>query len=102
MKQNFYWQIAINAASCAASPVAGPVPTVIPVPVLLIGFRTRREQRRVQSLLLNAPLASVQDYLKSLPPRIKAGEVGYYTGAVRVPPISQAGLTAWYHIRSLT
>ena len=68
---NNWWWLAINGASCTASPVAMPPNlNVSPTPEQLMGFRTRQEQLSAQKLMLNAPISKVRRYMeKTIPPQ---------------------------------
>lgn len=89
-----WWWIAINGTSCAASPVDSKhVPTVVPTPEQLIGYRTQFEQLAAQRLILQAPEEKVKRYLESLPRRIQSGEVQYVRPDDPEPPTH--GQTQW-------
>lgn len=90
-----WWWLAVNGASCAACflPIERERLQVSPNPEQLIGFRTSEEQRNAQSLLLEAPIEEVRDYMRSLRPRIDAGEVAYFCPKNPEPPTR--GQTMW-------
>lgn len=72
-----YWWLAINGASCAASPI--PLPdhvAVRPTPERLLGYRTQAEQLDDQHRFLHHPADSVRNYVRQLlPMKVKAGEI---------------------------
>ncbi len=95
-EEDEWWWLAVNGASCAACFVQARAADleVAPVPEQLIGFRTREEQLEIQQFLLTAPIEHVDRYLASLPPKIKAGEVGYVRPRNPEPPTH--GPTNWH------
>jgi hypothetical protein len=72
-----YWWLAINRASCAASPIALPDSVVVsPTPERLLGYRTQAEQLDDQHRFLHHPVKSVRNYVRQLMPiKVKAGEI---------------------------
>ncbi len=90
-----FWWLAINGASCAACFIDVEIDRVevSPMPEQLVGFRNQEEQLRIQRFMLSAPIEEVGRYVKSLPSRIDAGEVGYLRPTHPEPPTS--GETAW-------
>lgn len=95
-EEDEWWWLAVNGASCAACFVQARAADleVAPVPEQLIGFRTREEQLEIQQFLLTAPIEDVDRYLASLPPKIKAGEMGYVRPRNPEPPTH--GPTNWH------
>ena len=89
-----WWWIAINGASCTACfiPCTESV-AVSPVPELLLGFKTQDEQLEVQHFLLTAPTDEVAKYMKSLPSKIRSGEVHYIRPENPEPPTE--GHSTW-------
>jgi hypothetical protein len=90
-----WWWIAINGASCAASSFPLPATVrVIPTPEQLLGFRTREEQMAAQRLLLTGPVKKVRRYMsKTIPARVRGGEVAYIRPSQPEPPTH--GPTQW-------
>jgi len=89
-----WWWIAINGASCAAAPAPSrSVPSVVPTPEQLIGYRTQHEQLEAQRLILREPMEQVNEYLEGLPSRIQSGELRYFRPAKPEPPTH--GQTHW-------
>jgi hypothetical protein len=72
-----YWWLAINGASCAASPFPLPDHVVVrPTPERLLGYRTQKEQLDDQHRFLHHPLDSVRNYVRqTLPRKVRAGEI---------------------------
>jgi hypothetical protein len=89
-----WWWLAVNGASVAASfvPFKTP-PTVSPVPVFMIGFRTFEEQHKIQQFLLAAPIIDIEQFMGQLPSRIDAGEIAYVRLENPEPPTR--GQTMW-------
>ena len=93
-KHRDFWWLAINGASCAASPCAlRPSVEVIPTPEQLLGFPTRDEQIQVQTFLLTAPINDVERFLVELTPRVLSGEVEAIRPENPQPPTE--GPTQW-------
>ena len=91
---NQWWWIATNGASCAAAPAPSrSVPSVVPTPEQLIGYRTQHEQLEAQRLILWAPMEQVNEYLGALPRRIRIGEIKYVRP--NGPEPSTQGQTRW-------
>ena len=91
---NQWWWIATNGASCAAAPAPSrSVPSVVPTPEQLIGYRTQHEQLEAQRLILWAPMEKVNEYLGGLPRRIRMGEIKYVRP--NAPEPSTQGQTRW-------
>jgi hypothetical protein len=67
--------------------------TVCPTPEFLVGFNAQEEQRRIQRLLLSAPIEDVNECVTHLLARAKAGEVVVITPLNPEPP--SPGQTAW-------
>lgn len=90
-----WWWLAVNGASCAASPV--PIRSddvqVFPIPEQLIGFRTREEQVKIQEFVMTAPIDDVNRYMTSLSAAIDSGEVAYVRPQNPEPPTQ--GSTLW-------
>ena len=90
-----WWWLAVNGPSCAASMV--PLPstvTISPTPEQLLGFRTQGEQLAAQRLLIFAPVSEVERFMaKSVPAKIKSGEVCYIRPDRPQPPTH--GPTLW-------
>jgi hypothetical protein len=64
--KSYYW-IAINGASAALSPY--PLPTKVkctPTPQVLIGIEDGAEARKIQRILLTAPLPTVRQQIETL------------------------------------
>lgn len=93
MSGELYW-LAINGPSVAASSVSMPSTVrVSPTPEQLIGFKTRDEQRRVQSVLLTKPINRVNAFMQSLATRIESGDIVYIRPDNPQPPTR--GQTLW-------
>jgi hypothetical protein len=89
--RDFYYWIAINGASVAASQVALPETlTVIPRPNYLVGFPTREEQLEAQEFALTAPIPDV--YQRTVEWAYRA-DVKYIVLKNPDPPTH--GQTAW-------
>jgi hypothetical protein len=93
-----WWWLAVNGGSYAACFVQARAADleVAPVPEQLIGFRTREKQLEIQQFLLTAPMDDVQQYMASLPAKIKSGEVACVRPRNPEPPTH--GSTSW-HLR---
>lgn len=64
-EQPLYW-IAINGSSCAAAPFPLREPfKVAPTPEILVGFTIAEEAEENQSVMLQAPIAEVQERMRS-------------------------------------
>jgi hypothetical protein len=64
--KNYHW-IAVNGASAALSPF--PLPTKVkctPTPQVLIGIEDGAEARKIQRVLLTAPLPTVRQQIETL------------------------------------
>jgi hypothetical protein len=73
----YYW-LAINGpwvAACMA-PLSMDL-YVSPTPEQLIGFAIYEEMKKMQQFLLTAPIEDVAEFMNTLPPRIRSGEVQY-------------------------
>lgn len=72
-----YWWLAINGASCAASPIALPDNLVVrPTPERLLGYRTQAEQLDDLNRFLNHPAKLVRNYVRQLlPMKVRKGEI---------------------------
>jgi len=94
--QQTWWWLAINQDSCAASAIASAdVPTVIPAPEFLLGFRSKEEQLESQEILLTNPLPQVKRYMQTLEKRSIAGEIKHALVANPEPPTR--GGTHWVY-----
>lgn len=98
--QRYYW-LAINGPSVAASvmPLSKNV-VVSPTPEQLVGYTTLEEMKKTQQFLLTAPIKKVAEYMESLPPRIRSGEV-QYKRPLNPEPYPE-GATSWLDGDSLT
>lgn len=67
MKEQQWWWLAINGASCAASnfPIEVKKLAIQPVPQIVIGYRTQQEALERQQFFLTAPIEDVQRYFHS-------------------------------------
>lgn len=75
--QRYYW-LALNGPSVAACGVPMSKNLIVtPTPEQLIGYSTFEEMKKSQQFLLTAPIEKVAEYMETLPPRIRAGEVQY-------------------------
>jgi hypothetical protein len=83
-----WWWLAVNGASVAGCffPARASELKVTPVPERLIGFRTQAEQLEIQQFLLSASIQDINRYTASLPPKVKAGEVGFVRPSHPEPP----------------
>lgn len=74
-KKRYYW-LALNGPTVTWSmaPLSEKL-SVTPTPEQLIGFSTYEEAKRVQHFLVTAPMEKVAEYMESLPPKIRSGEI---------------------------
>lgn len=88
------WWLAVNGASCAASPMPLPDTLVVrPTPERLLGYRTQAEQLDDQRRFLQHPLDSVRNYVRQiLPMKVKAGDIKQRLFERPEPPTKQ---TLW-------
>jgi hypothetical protein len=93
--QCFYW-IAINGASCALARYPLPVPTVKPTPELLIGFPTHEEAVQAQHFLLTAPHESLPPTLEEWRLRALLPESDITIVMPAHPERPTTGATHWF------
>lgn len=75
MKDQEYFWLAVNGASCAACDFPSATIAAKPIPEFFIGYFTRKEQLEKQDFILKAPLNQVRKYIESLPSKAKKGKL---------------------------
>lgn len=97
--QKYYW-LAVNGPSVAASMVPLSMNLYVsPTPEQLIGFASYEEMQKTQQFLLTAPIEDVAEFMDTLPPRIRSGEIQYKRPRRPEPP--SRGATMWSEADSL-